>query len=130
MKQLWTNFRICSQPSRNLRISLQDLHTMLLKVSSSLRKPTSGFLDIGKRVVFKLVHFTHTFGRITLTQVDIFLRELDTFQITFIRALKSELIPVNTSRKVIPENIHFLIPWSKVTKRRYNYLHIFNLVRM
>ena len=25
------------------------------------------------------VHFTHTFRRITLTQVDIFLRELDTF---------------------------------------------------
>ena len=25
------------------------------------------------------VHYTHTFGRITLTQVDIFLRELDTF---------------------------------------------------
>ena len=25
------------------------------------------------------VHFTYTFGRITLTQVNIFLRELDTF---------------------------------------------------
>ena len=25
------------------------------------------------------VHFMHTFGRITLTQADIFLRELDTF---------------------------------------------------
>ena len=31
-----------------------------LKVSSSLRKPTSGFLDIGKRAVFKCTSRTHS----------------------------------------------------------------------
>ena len=46
--------------SRNLIISLQHLHTMLLKVSSSLRKPKSGFLDIGKQVVFECVLHTHS----------------------------------------------------------------------
>ena len=122
MKQLWTNFQICSQPSRNLKISLQHLHTMLLKISSSLRKPKSGFLDIGKQV-----HFTHTFRKITSTQVDIFLMELDTFDNSY-KNLKNGLIPVNTARnksgnppeQLRPENCHFLIPWSNVTKRCYN----------
>ena len=45
-----------------------------LRISSSLQNPTFGILDIGKRVVF-----THTFGGITLTQIYIFLRELNYF---------------------------------------------------
>ena len=35
------------------------------------------------------VLFMHTFGKITLTQVDIFLRKLDNFLITYIRTLKA-----------------------------------------
>ena len=40
--------------------SLQHLHTMLLKVSNSLRKETSAFLDIGKRAVSECTLCTHS----------------------------------------------------------------------
>ena len=83
------------------------------------------------------VHFTHTSKRITLTQIDSFLGELDTFLDNSYKNLKNKLIPVNSARnksgnppeQLRPENCHFLILWSNVTKCRYIHIYIFHHVR-
>ena len=125
-------FQICSRPSSNLIISLQHLHTMLLKVSSSPKRTQHLVFHRYRQTSGFRVHFTHTFGGITSIQVYIFLRELDTFWITHIRTLKTEIIPVNTARnksgnppeQLRPENMPFFkIPQSNFTNHIAIYLH-------
>ena len=91
----------------------------------------SGFLDIGKRVVFECTSCTHSEEKLQHRLIFFFGNLY--FLANSYKNLKNKLIPVNTARnksrnpqeKLRPENCHFFkIPFSNVTKHHY-YLHIY-----